>query len=158
MAFLFVHGGREGGGGCDGVCKVLQASPYTPRHLPLSPYTDLPALPYELLICSHTALVTSAVFADPPRSAVTTPISQTRSTASSNFVLASSSPNQASISALVQNVATGLATPLPVISKAEPWIGSNMEGFLRVGSRLEVGAIPIEPAKAAARSERMSAC
>jgi hypothetical protein len=48
--------------------------------------------------------------------------------------------------------------PNPVISKADPWIGSNMEGFSRVGSRLEVGAIPILPARAAARSERMSAC
>lgn len=44
------------------------------------------------------------------------------------------------------------------MSKAEPWIGSNIEGYVRVGSRLEVGAIPIEPASAAARSERMSAC
>jgi hypothetical protein len=33
-----------------------------------------------------------------------------------------------------------------------------LEGFLREGSRLAVGAIPIDPASAAARSERMSAC
>lgn len=33
-----------------------------------------------------------------------------------------------------------------------------MEGFSRVGSRLLVGAIPIDPARAAARSERISAC
>lgn len=52
----------------------------------------------------------------------------------------------------------GFAIPRPVISKAEPWIGSNMEGWVRVGSRFEVGAMPIEPARAAARSERMSAC
>lgn len=44
------------------------------------------------------------------------------------------------------------------MSKAEPWIGSNIEGLVRVGSRFEVGAMPIEPARAAARSERMSAC
>lgn len=29
---------------------------------------------------------------------------------------------------------------------------------MRVGSRFEVGAMPIEPARAAARSESMSAC
>ena len=28
----------------------------------------------------------------------------------------------------VQNVPIGLAMPLPVMSKAEPWIGSNIEG------------------------------
>ncbi len=28
----------------------------------------------------------------------------------------------------VQNVPIGLAMPLPVMSKAEPWMGSNMEG------------------------------
>ncbi|KAI6748166.1 hypothetical protein HG531_008708 [Fusarium graminearum] len=44
------------------------------------------------------------------------------------------------------------------MSKADPWMGSNMDGFSRVGSRLLVGAMPIEPARAAARSERISAC
>lgn len=33
-----------------------------------------------------------------------------------------------------------------------------LDGFLRVGSRFAVGAIPIDPANAAARSERISAC
>jgi hypothetical protein len=37
-------------------------------------------------------------------------------------------------------------------------MGSNIDGFWRVGSKLLVGAMPMEPAKAAARSERMSAC
>ena len=44
------------------------------------------------------------------------------------------------------------------MSNAEPWMGSNIDGFWRVGSKLLVGAMPMEPAKAAARSERMSAC
>ena len=57
-----------------------------------------------------------------------------------------------------QNVPIGLAMPLPMMSKAEPWIGSNMEGNLRSGLRLAVGAMPSEPASAAARSDRMSAC
>jgi len=33
-----------------------------------------------------------------------------------------------------------------------------MLGFCLVGSRFEVGAIPIDPARAAARSDKMSAC
>ena len=37
----------------------------------------------------------------------------------------------------VQNVATGLAMPLPVMSKAEPWIGSNIDGNRALG--VEVG-------------------
>ena len=44
------------------------------------------------------------------------------------------------------------------MSKAEPWIGSNIEGASRSGLRLAVGAMPSEPASAAARSDRMSAC
>src|SRR4029077_3327542 len=54
----------------------------------------------------------------------------------------------------VHNAAMGLAIPLPVMSKAVPWVGSNMEGKRRSGSRLAVGAFPRLPAKAAARSER----
>jgi hypothetical protein len=125
-------------------------------------------------ISSQTAFVTSIVVALPPRSFVITPASQTLSTISSKASPALSSPSHFNISTAVQNVATGLAKkildskqldgelyvpiPIPVISKADPWIGSNIEGFSRVGSRLLVGAIPIEPASAAARSERISAC
>jgi hypothetical protein len=47
---------------------------------------------------------------------------------------------------------------LQVISKAEPWIGTNIDGNLRAGSMFMVGATPSEPASAPARSERMSAC
>src|SRR6476646_5408035 len=57
-----------------------------------------------------------------------------------------------------QKVPMGLAIPLPMMSKAEPWIGSNIEGGVRSGLRLAVGAMPKEPASAAARSDRMSAC
>lgn len=115
-------------------------------------------LPRLFLISATTAAVTSLVVAFPPRSCVRTPEAVTFSTHSINFVEASSSPSQASISAAVQKVATGLATPLPVMSNAEPWMGSNIDGFSRLGSRLLVGAMPIEPARAAAKSERISAC
>ena len=53
--------------------------------------------------------------------------------------------------AAVQKLATGLAMPLPVMSNAEPWIGSNIDGPRRSGSRFAVGAMPNEPASAAAR-------
>lgn len=129
-----------------------------PRNWQLIPLPYFLAMWYDFLISSQTASVTSTVFALPPRSAVTMPRSHTRSTTSNSFVLASSSPSQANISALVQKVATGLATPFPVISNADPCIGSNILGFFRVGSKLEVGAMPIDPANAAARSDRMSAC
>ena len=71
---------------------------------------------------------------------------------------ASGSPRCSSIIEAVQNVAIGLATPLPVMSKAEPWIGSNIDGKVRSGFRLAVGAMPSDPDSAAARSDRMSAC
>lgn len=45
-----------------------------------------------------------------------------------------------------------------MILKAELWIGLNILGYWRVGSRLEVGAIPIEPVSDAVRSERISVC
>lgn len=35
------------------------------------------------------------------------------------------------------------------MSNAEPWMGSNMLGMVREGSMLAVGAIPIDPARAA---------
>ena len=60
--------------------------------------------------------------------------------------------------AAVQKVAMGLAMPLPAMSNAEPWIGSNIDGNLRSGFRFAVGAMPRLPDRAAARSERMSAC
>ncbi len=82
----------------------------------------------------------------------------TRSMARISRAAAAGSPRCSSIITADQKVPTGLAMPLPVMSKAEPWIGSNIEGNRRSGLRLAVGAMPIEPASAAARSERMSAC
>ena len=55
-----------------------------------------------------------------------------------------------------QIMATGLAMFLPKISGAEPCTGSNSEGKLRSGLRLAEGAIPIVPAQAGPRSDRMS--
>ena len=60
--------------------------------------------------------------------------------------------------AALQKVASGFAMPLPAISNAEPYIGSNIDGKRRSGLRLAVGASPIEPVSAAARSDKMSAC
>src|SRR3546814_20291946 len=52
----------------------------------------------------------------------------------------------------------GLAMPLPTMSKAEPWIGSNIEGTSSAGLMLAVAPLPRLPVSAEARSERMSAC
>ena len=110
-------------------------------------------IPVALRNSSHTASVTPAVFDIPPRSGVKMPALQTRSMDLIKVSAASFSPSHDSISAADQNVATGLAIPLPVISNALPWTGSKMEGFFLVGSKFEDGATPIDPAKAAAKSE-----
>ena len=63
----------------------------------------------------------------------------TRSMARIRRAAAAASPRCSSIITPDQNVPIGLAMPLPMMSKAEPWIGSNMEGNLRSGLRLAVG-------------------
>src|SRR5918994_5751600 len=50
----------------------------------------------------------------------------------------------------------GFAIPCPAMSGAEPWTGSNIEGYSPFGFRLVEGAIPMLPATAAPRSLRMS--
>src|SRR5688572_18597871 len=83
---------------------------------------------FEPRMAWQTASVTSRVVAVPPTSGVSMPSAVTASTARINRAAASSSPRCSSIWAAVQKVATGLAIPLPVISNAEPWMGSNIEG------------------------------
>jgi len=56
----------------------------------------------------------------------------------------------------VQIWAIGLAMPLPAMSGAEPCTGSNMDGCSFSGLMLPPGAIPIDPAIAGPRSDRMS--
>src|SRR6185503_4629039 len=103
------------------------------------------------------ARVTSTVRAVPPRSGVNTFFAVTASIAFISRAAAFTSPRCSSIIDAVQKVAIGLATPLPVMSNAEPWIGSNIDGNFRSGFRFAVGAMPSEPDSAAARSDRMSA-
>ena len=131
-------------------------------------------------ISRQTASVTLSVLLVPPTSDVMIALPHTDSTDCINTSEALFSPSQLSISDAVQNVPTGLAgnlviierfitdkekkkknhipIPFPVMSNADPWMGSNIDGFSLVGSRLLVGAIPIDPARAAARSDRISAC
>ena len=107
----------------------------------------------------QTASVICRVVAPPPRSGVWQAGSAVaRSIARISRSAACGSPRCSSIKAPDQSVPIGLAMPRPAMSKAEPWIGSNIEGAARSGFRFAVGAIPSEPASAAARSERMSAC
>src|SRR5205085_8321672 len=65
-------------------------------------------------------------------------------------------PRNSSIIATLRNVAIGFAKPLPAMSGAEPWTGSNMLAAWRVGLRLPLAAIPIPPWIAAPRSVMMS--
>ena len=78
------------------------------------------------------------------------------STAASTAAAASSSPRCSSIWAPDQIAPIGFAIPWPAMSGADPCTGSNIDGNSRSGFRLPDGAMPIEPATAAARSLRMS--
>ena len=46
--------------------------------------------------------------------------------------------------------------PWPAMSGAEPCTGSNIDGLVRLTSRLPLAASPMPPVTAAARSVRMS--
>lgn len=78
---------------------------------------------------AHTAAVTCAVVALPPRSPVCNDLSAVAaSIAAITRCAASDSPRCSSSITTDQNVPIGLARPLPMMSNAEPWIGSNMDG------------------------------
>ena len=68
----------------------------------------------------------------------------------------SSLPKKSSIWLTDQMLANGFAMPLPAMSGALPWMGSNIEGYLRSGLRLAPAARPMPPAMAAPRSVRIS--
>ena len=69
---------------------------------------------------------------------------------------ASHSPRCSSIIAPDQIWPMGLQMRLPAMSGALPWTGSNMEGAVLAGLMLAEGAMPMEPATAGPRSDRMS--
>src|ERR1700687_3046408 len=93
-------------------------------------------------MASMTAAVTSAVLACPPRSGVWQRWSAvTRSIASIRRSPAAVSPRCSSIITADQNVPIGLAMPLPMMSNAEPWIGSNIAGETGSGFGLGGGAV-----------------
>src|SRR5215211_7997757 len=103
------------------------------------------------------ASVTSLVVAEPFRSGVRTSVSpSTCSMAETTPAPASSCPRLSSIIAPDQIWPMGFAIPCPAMSGAEPWTGSNIEGYSPSGFRLAEGAIPMLPATAAPRSLRMS--
>src|SRR5256886_9717645 len=76
--------------------------------------------------------------------------------ASSTASAASEAPRCLSIIAPDHICPMGFAMPLPAISGAEPWTGSNMDGYSFSGFRFAEGAMPIDPTTAGPRSERMS--
>lgn len=78
---------------------------------------------------SRTAAVTCAVLALPPKSRVCSAGSaMTRSIACISFAAAAVSPRCSSIRTADQKVPTGFASPFPMMSNADPWMGSNIEG------------------------------
>src|SRR5215211_322912 len=106
---------------------------------------------------SATALPAATVSAGPLRSRVRSfGSARTRSIALTMAAAASASPRCSSIMAPDQICPTGLAIPCPAMSGAEPCTGSNTEGNLRSGLIFPDGAMPIVPAQAGPRSERMS--
>ena len=77
------------------------------------------------------------------------------STAASTALASASIPSPSrSIIATERNVASGLAAPVPAMSGAEPWTGSNTPG--PPSPRLADGSIPSEPVSIADSSLRMS--
>ena len=73
----------------------------------------------------------SDVVAVPPRSGVRSPSASARSTADSTAAAwGSMSSPWRSIIAADRNIASGLAAPVPAMSGAEPWTGSNRPGLL----------------------------
>ena len=84
----------------------------------------------------RTAWVASAVVAAPPRSRVRRPSASARSTADS--IAAASLPSRVRGAASVaadRNIASGLATPVPAMSGAEPCTGSNRPGLAGLAER-----------------------
>jgi len=83
-----------------------------------------------------TAFATPSVPNPPPRSLLVSPSSIAFLNALSKRFPASFSPIQSSIIEADQIVPIGLARPLPMMSKAEPWTGSKRLG---VGGELQAG-------------------
>src|SRR3954470_16121459 len=105
---------------------------------------------------SATAAPTSAVLALPFMSGVWGPSMITCSMARRMSSAACLCPRCSSISAPDQIVASGFAIFFPAMSGAEPCTGSKMEGAVRSGLMLPEAAMPIVPAVAGPRSDRMS--
>src|SRR5207244_6735250 len=112
------------------------------------------------LDCARTASATAApsseVLALPFMSGVCGPSMITRSMARTMSAAASAWPRCSSISAPDQIVASGLAILRPAMSGAEPCTGSKIDGAVRSGLMLPEAAMPIVPAVAGPRSDRMS--
>src|SRR5712671_4700664 len=69
---------------------------------------------------------------------------------------ASERPKCLNIIAPDQICPMGFAIPFPAMSGAEPWTGSNIDGYSYSGYRLAEGAMPIDPTTDGPRSERIS--
>src|SRR6266851_5867924 len=107
------------------------------------------------VMCGHRD--TSAVRASAQASVdAAPPAASTASTAASSSAAASGSPRWSSMRGAESTAPAGFALPVPAMSGAEPWTGSNMEGPVLSGLRLPLADRPRPPVRAAARSVRMS--
>ena len=102
------------------------------------------------------ASVTCSLVALPPTSRVQMPAAQVPATAERIRSAITGVPSSSSIVAPDRIAPTGLATPAPTMSSAEPCTGSNIDGKRPSKCRFALGAIPRLPASAPVRSERMS--
>ena len=84
--------------------------------------------PHDFPHRAMTALVNSLVVAVPPRSPVRTPAASVPSNAAVSWAAAADWPRWSSIIAAAHICPTGLAMPLPAMSGADPWTGSNIDG------------------------------
>src|SRR5687768_4947965 len=99
---------------------------------------------------------TSAVLALPFMSGVCGPSIITPSMARRTSAAAAAWPRCSSMSAPDQIAAIGLAILRPAMSGAEPCTGSKIDGAVLSGLMLPEAAMPIVPAVAGPRSDRMS--
>src|SRR5438105_1160320 len=84
--------------------------------------------------------------ADPSRSGVRgVPALSTAATANRTAAALLPRPRWSSSIPADRMAASGLAIPLPVMSGAEPWTGSNMLGYVLSGLMLALAARPMLP-------------